>query len=1234
MCYIRGDPHITTFDAQLYSFMGVGVYTLAKLDDLEVQGFLCPAMDGNTFKGVSYDVALAIKKGNSTLMIDEKNTVTLPDGSKMKSAQRTLSSDRAYEFLVERKLSDATGYYYWSVSTSDALLRMYSVPALSTIGTGDFAWLTLEHGNASLASGLCTRPCDCKDAACQTVEDADVLFDPETIARLSAACQVTEVPDVPCPDEKACQPGSEERKAAEAACEPVHTPTCTRKGMYDNCVVDYCSGWTSAVDAYVDGCKEDEAFRTPPPPPPSDEAICYVRGDPHITTLSGKRNEFMGVGVYTLARLDDLEIQAFMCPSMNGSDFLGVSYSVALAIQKGGSTLLIDEKSTVTLPDGTTMAATRKASSMDGAGPFSVQRELSKATGDWLWQIDVTDLLGLTAYSVPAKSTIGVSEFVWLRLKGQQVRSKAGGLCAQPCAASNGTCDNPDCKRVGSVKNIFDSTTLARLNAACQVADVPAPPCDQSKSCPPGSDKRKAAEKSCAPLDTPKCSKQGMHENCVVDYCAGWTDAAASYVDACYEDEALKWSPPPPPPPSDVETVACSVKGDPHITTYEGKLFDFMGVGAYSLAKLRNVEVQGFMCPLWDKKKDVPAFNGVSFLVAVAIRVGQTTVILDEWGRVLLPNGTRVLKEAHKQDLGLVANHLRVYSEPLSTSMVAAGRMSDKMSWQWHVEMLNNTGFNLGTVKVYQRNDGFFRFASGFGVVPDMAGSMWSWMALRGVHARKDATGVCKLPCKSPRGGCQNDGCQRVKDPDKSLFDSSTEARLNALCHVQVVQEPVCTATRQEDIKGAGQRACAPGSAEYNAALAPCRAELEKLRESRGLDCSDMYGFCATDHCISLKYGDTSTPLTYKKGCIENKRNEDPEAAHMRRGGDVDIAKAELDPASLFGSTEYCCNRCTDDANALCCPSRDAEGRRYLYRVTLPVPLMDNDFIEATLCPPCASDGTCIDGLRLNNIHTSGEPLSLLITNTSEYSPVWPGPVGHSDKLRVGYFYNGRKFDHKLADGILQFNLCSERLLKTSTCYVDAANAPVMMASATLRIFVTDMLGNSDPEQVGPKAVQFKCPGGTFSLFGPYHPYLAATAGDPVSIEKAFTVNGQDKITYSCPDSAPVTLWSRRNVMLPPNPSLSLIMEAATVLVNFAQTSCVDFTFANMPRTYRQQNFRDVKATEGGNPLNGSKPLAVSQFAGLETGACPAIYSPEHPMSRNWMLAVGDGGKNPGGDPW
>ena len=169
----------------------------------------------------------------------------------------------------------------------------------------------------------------------------------------------------------------------------------------------------------------------------------------------------------------------------------------------------------------------------------------------------------------------------------------------------------------------------------------------------------------------------------------------------------------------------------------------------------------------------------------------------------------------------------------------------------------------------------------------------------------------------------------------------------------------------------------------------------------------------------------------------------------------------------------------------------------------------------------------------------------------------------------------------------------------------------------------------------GPEVVQFNCTGGTFSVFG-QHPYMSYTGGKPVLVEKGVTANGQDKLTYMCPDNdVPVTFWSSRTGKNTDNPSnasmasLVAVMENSMVLINFRSVQCFEITFAAMPPEYHQDAWTNpttgetsagyddnLNASAGGNPLNSSTLLLPENFPGMEVGECPPSLG-----GRNWLMA-------------
>ena len=271
---------------------------------------------------------------------------------------------------------------------------------------------------------------------------------------------------------------------------------------------------------------------SPPPCPPYEEATCHFSGNQHLRTYHGERFDFMGVGAFTLAKLDDAEVQGFLCPAVESAypfAFRGVSYLVALAIRKAGRTLLLDEKEVVHLPDGSALEpeqrrltsaleerrprrageeASRGASALEerhgssgaGASTFTATRFASQSTGAWAWNISWQGG-HLLAHKVAASnhSLTGGVQVGWLTLGGESALTRAEGLCSRPCASTSadatatvggvelkvsvGGCQNTACQRMDldaaadDSPLLFDPATLARLESACQTAGTKPPIC-------------------------------------------------------------------------------------------------------------------------------------------------------------------------------------------------------------------------------------------------------------------------------------------------------------------------------------------------------------------------------------------------------------------------------------------------------------------------------------------------------------------------------------------------------------------------------------------------------------------------------------------------------------------------------------------------------------------------------------------------------------------------------------
>eukprot|EP00908_Phaeocystis_cordata_P023028 Transcript_5458.p1 GENE.Transcript_5458~~Transcript_5458.p1 ORF type:complete len:444 (+),score=90.30 Transcript_5458:42-1334(+) len=293
---------------------------------------------------------------------------------------------------------------------------------------------------------------------------------------------------------------------------------------------------------------------------------------------------------------------------------------------------------------------------------------------------------------------------------------------------------------------------------------------------------------------------------------------------------------------------------------------------------------------------------------------------------------------------------------------------------------------------------------------------------------------------------------------------------------------------------------------------------------------------------------------------------------------DIDIGKANV-TSTQFGGVGFCCSVCKDDTDAICCPSRDANGPvrarpapshapcvltrlgSARWQTTMKLTADTVIAFESTEAPTdfddvqvkeyfadnlCASleeeealgesqvraDVSCGEGadaecFRFDGIGAGELDVSMIVRNTTNYYPVWPTIDPDLGYLynKKGYLFNGRKSDDKMVPDILQLNVCNNRYVKTNVCFVDKeTNKPVTMKQATMRVFDMD-IGKSG----GPEAVQFKCTGGHFFLFGEVpkmmHSYSNAFLHEKLD---SYGPNGLTAHMYRCPDDEYVTLWSHR----------------------------------------------------------------------------------------------------------
>ena len=265
----------------------------------------------------------------------------------------------------------------------------------------------------------------------------------------------------------------------------------------------------------------------------------------------------------------------------------------------------------------------------------------------------------------------------------------------------------------------------------------------------------------------------------------------------------------------------------------------------------------------------------------------------------------------------------------------------------------------------------------------------------------------------------------------------------------------------------------------------------------------------------------------------------------------------------------------------------------------------DMEFLKANVCQkkvPADRDGDT-SYIKLAGIQTTAgaAPLNLVFKNISEYSPTWPRlGTGFDDygqqlaritstQAAAGYLSNGRKTGKLLADDLVQLNLCADRFVKTSSCFLDDDDEAVKMQHAAVRFF--DIDHGSQPG-MGPEVMQFICNGGTFTLYGLEQEdegegeFLVHVDRKTKALERPDTgektINGLPVHVYDCPseDGALVTLWSSRTGKGVDNPKsavtpalvpgpLGMAQERGMIQVNFSDVKCVHVTFANLPLDYQ-----------------------------------------------------------------
>ena len=320
--------------------------------------------------------------------------------------------------------------------------------------------------------------------------------------------------------------------------------------------------------------------------------------------------------------------------------------------------------------------------------------------------------------------------------------------------------------------------------------------------------------------------------------------------------------------------------------------------------------------------------------------------------------------------------------------------------------------------------------------------------------------------------------------------------------------------------------------------------------------------------------------------------------------------------------------------------------------------------LQNMCCGQIEGDDECVNEKQTSSIFARGiqAPHDLpdkvnMVIRAPEYTPVWP-QADHDNDDQVdpnilGWLANGRKSGDAQSKSLMQVSICKERAQDIEICFEDEKGAPVQMKHARLQIFDIDM--GKTTHKNGPEAIQFKCPGGEFMLYG-NHPWMSHTPGPPYKIEFGATTHGQPEYRYKCPDGEPVTLWSTRNGTFADRPTssdastLTEAAEDALIMIEYRDVTCATITLANMPPSYRQEPWSDKvnykkqggkracekdggkmsgnycrfgskgwplkSAWKGGNPLNTTKKLQNSNFAGLGEGPCGHWQG-----GRNWLFS-------------
>jgi hypothetical protein len=227
-------------------------------------------------------------------------------------------------------------------------------------------------------------------------------------------------------------------------------------------------------------------------PTSSDESsllTCRITGDPHYTSWSAERYDFMGSGVFRLARATtacgcDIEVQTMMCPCGSGTGCApGATANTAVAVRVGGVggvTLVLTSTEQVTVSGGgypSQMIPPFGVGSYTWGG-LSLAREAGTSSRP-RWRVSFPGGGHLVAARQSMSAMPGGAALnVWFALPAEAVAADSSGLCATECPNMLpplpypwcSTADEDRCLPLRSDEVLFDPTQTASGANTCGLA--------------------------------------------------------------------------------------------------------------------------------------------------------------------------------------------------------------------------------------------------------------------------------------------------------------------------------------------------------------------------------------------------------------------------------------------------------------------------------------------------------------------------------------------------------------------------------------------------------------------------------------------------------------------------------------------------------------------------------------------------------------------------------------------